>query len=171
MRLHEMNGRTLMTAAVLTIVTVMAPPRDASADGQPIGFAGAVAAAAAHTPATRIAALKTDEARARVGQARGLLLPSLSGGASQFNRTANLKSFGFSLPLPPGTPGPKDLIGPYDVMDARLTVRQPIIDASSWYRLSAARAGLAGAAAAGDAAAEQAAQGAALAYLRAARAP
>jgi outer membrane protein TolC len=151
------------------VVAAIASAGIANADGGSMSFAAAVAAAARQTPATRIAELKTREAQARQSQARGMLLPSLTGTASQVNRTANLKTSGFDLPSGPGFSLP-DLIGPYNVMDARLTVRQPLFDASSWYRLRAARAGVAGATAEGELAAEQAAQGAALAYLRAARA-
>ena len=160
-----------LAALALVALGAFPPGRSAAAgaEGGTLSFAAAVTAAARQTPAIRIAELKTREAEAREAQARGMLLPSLTGSASQLNRTANLKATGFQLPGGPGLTIP-DLIGPYDVMDARLTVRQPILDASSWYRLRAARAGVAGATADGDAAAELAAQDAALAYLRAARA-
>ena len=152
-------------AIALAALAVAAP---AHAGGEPLSFSAAVAAAARQTPATRIAELRTREARERETQARGLLLPSLTGTASQVNRTMNLKTSGFTFPKTPGLSIP-DLIGPYNVMDARLTLRQPLFDAASWYRMRAAHTGVAGTVAEGDAAAEQAANGAALAYLRAAR--
>ena len=154
------------TTAIVAAVSAIAGT--AHADGAPLSFSAAVAAASRQTPATQIAEYKTREARSRETQARGLLLPSLTGAASQVNRTANLKTSGFTFPASPGFSIP-DLIGPYSVMDARLTVRQPLFDAASWYRMRAAHTGVAGATAEGDAAVEQAAQGAALAYLRATR--
>ncbi|HUK63796.1 MAG TPA: TolC family protein, partial [Dongiaceae bacterium] len=162
--------RGRVVATLLGACMVIAMTESAHADGEALGFAAAVAAAVRQAPATRIAQLKTREAEAEVDQARGLLLPSLTGAASQINRTFNLRTSGFSFPEIPGSPTVSDEIGPYTVVDARLVVRQPLLDASSWYHVSAARAGVASATANGDAEAEQAAQVAALAYLRAARA-
>jgi outer membrane protein TolC len=70
---------------------------------------------------------------------------------------------------PGGTPFP-DLIGPFDVFDARLSLNQAILDFAGRARLRAAQAAASGSAAEGTAAAEQAALTAAIAYLRAERA-
>ena len=129
-------------------------------------FAEAVHRAAGSAPAVELAGLRTDEAQARVGQARAALLPNLGVSAGWVNRTFNKNSLGiklggFSLP---------DLIGPFNTYDTRLQLSQTLLDFPSMGRVRAARAQVASAGAQGGAVSEGAAAGAAAAYLRAARA-
>jgi outer membrane protein len=134
------------------------------APGARLTLSEAVALASAEAPAVRIALLKSLEAVARRGQERASLLPSLSGSAFGLNRTFNLEAQGFSLP------GFPVLIGPVDQVDARLRVTQALFDAPSWLRLRARGFGVDASHAEADGSAEAAAQQAALAYVRAARA-
>jgi len=129
-----------------------------------LSFAEAVRRAAGTAPAVELAGLRTDEASARVRQARGTFLPSLSFAAGWLNRDFNSKAQGISFP------GVPTIIGPFNAYDARFRASQTLLDFSGLARLRAARAQVAGSTAEGGAASEGAAAGAALAYLRVARA-
>src|SRR3989442_11489023 len=61
-------------------------------------FADAVRRAAGTAPAVELAGLRTDEASARVGQARAALLPSLAASAGCVNRTFNKNSLRIKFP-------------------------------------------------------------------------
>jgi outer membrane protein len=129
-----------------------------------LSFAEAVRRAAGEAPAVELAGLRTDEAEARVRQARGALLPSLSFAGGWVDRNFNSKAQGISFP------GVPTIIGPFSAYDARFRVSQTLLDFSSLARVRAARAQVTGVTAEGSAVAEGAAAGAALAYLRVARA-
>src|SRR5207245_269574 len=132
-------------------------------------FADAVRRAAGTAPAVELAGLRTDEASARVGQARAALLPSLAASAGWVNRTFNKNSLGIKFPAFGGFSLP-ELIGPFNTYDTRLQLSQTLLDFSSMGRVRAARAQVSSAGAQGGAVSEGAAAGAAAAYLRAARA-
>lgn len=129
-----------------------------------LSFAEAVRRAAGQAPAVELAGLRTDEAEARVRQARGALLPSLSFASGWVNRDFNTKAQGLSFP------GIPTIIGPFNAYDTRFRATQTLLDFSSVARLRAARAQVTGSTAEGGAVSEGAAAGAALAYLRVARA-
>ena len=139
-----------------------------------LSFADAVRVASSEAPAVALAGLRTDEADARIRQARAALLPALSLGGSWLNRTFNSKSLGidFSFPTGPGQP-PKtlpELIGPFHLFDARVSASQTLLDWSSVARVRAARAQADGSRAERGVTVEGTALTAALAYLRAVRA-
>jgi outer membrane protein TolC len=129
-----------------------------------LSFAETVRRAAGQAPAVELAGLRTDEATARVRQARSAFLPSLSVGAAWLNRDFNSKAQGISFP------GVPTIIGPFTAYDVRVRASQTLLDFSGLARLRAARAQVAGSTAEGGAVSEGAAAGAALAYLRVARA-
>jgi outer membrane protein len=133
-------------------------------------FADAVRRAAAGAPAVALAGTRTDAAEARVRQTRAALLPDLSASASWLNRTFNLHSLGIEIPTAPGQPSLPDLVGPFNTWDARVEVRQSLLDLSALARTHAAHAAVTSAEADSGAASEAAAQRAAMAYLQAARA-
>lgn len=152
---------------VVLALTLVAAPVAAQAPAPPplrLSFAEAVRRAAGEAPAVELAGLRTDEARARVRQARGALLPALTATGGWLDRSFNSRAQGISFP------GVPTIIGPFSAYDARLRVSQTLFDYSSLARLRAARAQVTGATAEGSAVSEGAAAGAALAYLRAARA-
>src|SRR5712692_3568795 len=60
-------------------------------------FADAVRRAAGTAPAVELAGLRTDEAHARVGQARAALLPTLAASAGWVNRNFNKNSLGIKF--------------------------------------------------------------------------
>jgi outer membrane protein TolC len=89
--------------------------------------------------------LSAEDAVDRAHGARWLalaeLLPNVRGSVSETERKTNLEAFGF--PLQPSFPR---VVGPFDVFDARLFIRQPIVDLrainavrAEGHRLSAAR--------------------------------
>lgn len=168
-----MSDRSPRTAAVLLVALGLfagVPAPHADPASRRLTLAEAVAVAGGSSSASSLAALKEEEANARVGQARGALLPGLTGAAFASNRTFNLEALGFSFPTAPGQAPIDPLIGPVDEMDARLKVTQTLFDAASWVKLGAARRGVTQARNEGDASREGAAQAAALAYARAVRA-
>ena len=133
-----------------------------------LSFADALARAAG-APTVTLAALRGDEARGRIREARSPLLPALTANGSWVNRTFNKDALGIAFPAFPGSPSGK-LIGPFDVYDLRLQVTQTLFDFSSVARVRAARAQLIGAEADSGLAVEGAVQTTAVAYLNAARA-
>src|SRR5437867_2574360 len=135
-----------------------------------LSFADAVRVASGQATPVELATLRTTEADARVRQARSALLPSLAISGAWVNRTFNSKSLGISFPTPPGQPGLPELIGPFDNYDGRVRATQTVFDWSSVKRVRAAGAQADGTRAERGATVESAAQTAAAAYLRAARA-
>jgi len=129
-----------------------------------LSFADAVRRAAGEAPAVELATLRTDEADARVRQARAALLPSLSVSGFWLNRSFNSRSIGISFP------GVPELVGPFNNYDARLNASQTLFDWSSLKRVRSARAQADGSRAEHGVTVEAAAQTAALGYLRATRA-
>ncbi len=81
---------------------------------QKLTFAAAVQRAAGTAPVVELAGLRTDEASARVRQAKSALLPSLDASAFWLNRSFNSHSIGISFP------GFPTRIGPFNNYDARL---------------------------------------------------
>jgi outer membrane protein len=113
------------------------------------------------------------QAQARSAQARAALLPNISSSLGYRNQTTNLRANGldFDLQAAPGLSFSfPSLVGPYDVMDARISGTQSIFDFSSIRRLQAARAGVSTAKSEIDNAEEQVAAQVARLYLFAVRA-
>jgi outer membrane protein len=138
-----------------------------------LSFADAVRLASGEVPIVALATLRTSEADARVRQARAALLPSLSLGGSWANRTFNSKSLGidFSFPLPGGgTATLPDLIGPFNLYDARFSATQTLFDWSSVRRVRAAGAQADGSRAERGVTVEASVLTTAIAYVRAVRA-
>ena len=117
------------------------PNGTVSAQPIPLSLYDALQRALAHN----LGVLAAEEAVDRASGARWLaladLLPNFHGSISETERKTNLEAFGF--PLQPTFPR---VVGPFDVFDARLFVRQPVLDfkainaaKAESYRLSAAR--------------------------------
>jgi outer membrane protein TolC len=133
-------------------------------------FEDAVRRAATRAPAVALAGARADAAAARARQTRGALLPGVSASAGWANRTFNRHSLGIEFPTLPGQEPLPDLIGPFDTWDARVSLRQTVLDPSSWARVRAVTAQVRSAEADEGTVRETAAQAASVAYLRAARA-
>ena len=159
-----MRNRALFTAAVfITLVPELTAQAPAPLR---LGFADAVARAAGQAPAVTLAGLRTDEAGARVRETRSALRPDFSLTAGWLHRTFNSHSLGISFgafPLP-------DLIGPFNIYDARAYASITLLDFAGHKRVDAAHAQVTAAVSEGSAVTEATAQAAAGAYLRAVRA-
>src|SRR5205823_5179297 len=129
-----------------------------------LSFADAVRLASGEVPVVALATLRTDEANARVRQARAALLPSVSVGGFWLNRSFNSRSIGISFP------GIPELIGPFNNYDARFSATQTLFDWSSVRRVSAAGAQADGSRAERGVTVEGSVLTAAVAYVRAVRA-
>lgn len=112
------------------------------------------------------------QAQSRAAQARAALLPDVSSSLAYRNQTVNLEAYGlqFEMPTPGGTFSTSEVVGPFNVMDARITGTQSIFDYSSIRRLQASRAGVSAAESELASAEEQVAARVARAYLAAIRA-
>jgi outer membrane protein TolC len=129
-----------------------------------LSFGDAVRRATGEAPAVEVAGLRTDAATARVRQARAALLPNLSVSGLWANRDFNSKAQGISFP------GVPTVIGPFNSYDGRVRATQTLFDPAAFARVGAARRQVTSASADRRAVIEAAAQVAAVAYLRAARA-
>ena len=158
--------RSLLVAAALLTVAGSAAAQSPSGDLR-LTFADAILRAGGTAPPVELAGLRNREAEARVREARSPLLPDLAGTAAWQNRTFNKNSLGFPFNFPGAPP---DLIGPYNLYDARLSVTQTLFDYSSMQQLRAAREALRSSQADSGATAEGAVVNTAGAYLRALRA-
>jgi outer membrane protein TolC len=159
-------------AALVVLAAWLAPAAPAPAAPAPgrLTLGQAVNAAAGRSPGVSLAMLRSDEAKARANQSLAAFLPSLTAQASMTDRTFNLYALGISFPSIPGQPPFTALQGPVYDSEARLKVSQPVFDFSSMKKLESSRRGADGARADLNVSAETAAQMAAIAYVRAARA-
>src|SRR2546427_319621 len=137
-----------------------------------LSFADAVRLASGEVPVVALATLRTNEADARVRQARAALLPALSVSGAWLNRTFNSKSLGIDFPNPPPPQPPLVplLVGPFNNYDARVNVNQTLFDWSSVQRVRAAGAQADGSRAERGVTVEGSVLTAAIAYVRAVRA-
>jgi len=160
-----MGVRASLVALFLPAALVAQGP----AAGGPLrlSFADAVRVASSEAPAVALAGLRTDEADARVRQARSALLPSLSVGGVWLNRTFHTRSLG--IPFPASFPVPNP-VPPFNDYDGRVSASQTLFDWSSVARVRAAGAQADGSRAERGVTVEGTALTAALAYLRAVRA-
>jgi len=157
---------------VACATALLAATASVAAQDQPLRltFGAAVAWAAAEAPTVAAARLRGDAADARARQASAALWPGFSAAASFTNRSFNRAVLGLSEPIVPGAPEPDPLIGPFDLVDGRVYLQQPLLDLGARRRRDAAQAAAGAAHAGTERTAEAAAAGAALAYLEAARA-
>ncbi len=145
---------------IMTVAVVA--PAAAAAPGQ-LTLAEAVRLGVEHNLAAVLGREQAVAARAAAREAKARLLPQLGATVSGSRSKIDLEAYGF-----PVAPGESPLIGPFNVVDGRLTASMPLLDLSAGASAHAA-ASRADAAAAGeqDAAAAVAAAVSSL-YLRAA---
>ena len=117
------------------------PTGTASAQPMALSLYDAIHRALDHNLGVLSAEDAVNRARGARWQALADLLPNVRGTVNETERKTNLEAFGF--PLQP--PFPR-IVGPFDVFDARLFVRQPVLDfraintaRAENYRLSAAQ--------------------------------
>lgn len=156
-------------AAAAALAWLAAAPAAAQTAPQPLSLHDAVERAATQAAEVAVAGERVAQAEARVGQARGALLPHLSATTAATNRTFNVDAFGFSLPSAPGETH-ESRVGPVDNFDARLHLSQALYAPADLARARAAREAVTASEAERASAAQEAARRAAVAYLAAARA-
>jgi outer membrane protein len=161
-----------LTGLLASLVALFLPAvlaAQAPAAGAPLrlSFADAVRVASSEAPSVALAALRSDEAYARVRQARAALLPSLSVAGVWLNRDFNTQSLGIPFPPQFALPNPVPAFNNYD---ARVSAAQTLFDWSSVARIRAAGAQADGSRAERGVTVEGTALTAGLAYLRAVRA-
>jgi outer membrane protein len=89
-----------------------------------------------------LAAEAVKQAESKSAQARASLLPDLSGYFGARNQTVNLAAMGIRFAVPiPGFSFPS-LVGPFTVLDARVTASQTVFDYAAIRRLQASKAGV-----------------------------
>ena len=156
--------RSALVAA--TAIALVGPARAAAQTASPqrLTLAAAVERATEAAPGVQAAGFRVADARARVGEARARLLPSLSLAGTWLSRSENLAAFGLSVP------GFPNFVQPFNNWDARVRLTQALFDYSGWQHLRAEGYLTAGSTADRTAAVQEAARAAALAYLRAVRA-
>jgi len=90
----------------------------------------------------QLAAEAVKQAESRSAQTRAALLPDLSATAGARNQTVNLAAMGvrFAVPIP-GFSFPS-LVGPFTVIDGRVSVTQTVFDFASVRRLQASKSGV-----------------------------
>jgi outer membrane protein len=113
------------------------------------------------------------QAESRSAQSRAALLPDIEGAFADQSRTVNLSAQGlststFHVPVP-GFSLPS-LVGPFTIVDARLSATQTVLDFSSVRRFQASKSGVSAARADADVTDEQVATQVARAYLAALKA-
>jgi len=118
----------------------------------------------------QIAGESLKQARARSLEARAALLPDVEGAFRYESETAYLGAYGIKFNSPiPAFQFPT-FVGPFSVMDARLSGSQTIFDFASLRRFTASRTGVSAAKSDVDATQEQVAARVARAYLAAVKA-
>lgn len=159
----------LSSMAIAPCIAVPSLAQDTTTAQVPstLSIGDAARIAARNSAPAQGARIRVAEAQARVRQSRASLLPSLNASASQYTRTLNTASFGFSLP---GLNPNGQIIGPFRVLDARGSIEAPLFDFGAFARYKAAGAEVKASSAAATVASEKAGTQAALAYVQALRA-
>jgi outer membrane protein TolC len=106
--------------------------RWAHADSIELSLADAVARALSEGTAARIAAERVGGARALAEISRSELLPTLQTSLAGSDQILNLKTFGFT------PPGASPLVGPFTVLDGRISAAAKLIDVAAIRRYQAA---------------------------------
>src|SRR5262249_41390261 len=125
------RGITLQTPATTGTTTPFlggVPTGTATAESIKLTVVDAILRALDHN----LGVLNAEEALGRARGARWIalsqLLPNVSGRVSETRQKINLAAFGFGGPAGPSFPGVSDIVGPFNVFDARLFVSQSIYD-------------------------------------------
>ena len=163
----------LLTVAPLAAADSAAADQAAGTGPIPLSMKRAVEVALAPdgNASIKLAGEALRQARERSIQARSALLPNVSGAFAYQSRTADLAAQGLNkLDIPiPGFHFPQ-FVGPFTVMDARLSGSESVLDLSAIRRYQAAKTGVAATRGDAETAGEQVAGMVARAYLAAVKA-
>ncbi len=161
-------------AIFILAVASLAPAADPPADRAPLplSLARAVELATSVEGNTNIqlASEALTQAQARSAQARATLLPNLDAAVSEQSMTRNLAAMGISFTAPiPGFTIPS-FVGPFNTLDARVSVSQSVFDFGAIRRFQASKTAVTAATSDVDNTEERVAAQVARAYLAALRA-
>jgi outer membrane protein len=151
----------LLLAAVLTLIGSAVEARD---QGIQLSLGQAMDLAADSAAVVEVARLAGEEAHGRLVQAKAVFFPSVGGTVGWGRRTLRPSTMGIDFPAIP------DVVGPFDVYDARLRFGYSLVDFSGWSRIHAARSATEATGAEGESTEALARERAALAYLSGVRA-
>jgi outer membrane protein TolC len=158
MRVRKSGQRVLLAASAVIAAlpclsqTQTAPPQtdqsqttqDQTTQNQvtmPLSLKRAVDIALAADGNTRVAMAQEliEQARTQQLESKSAFLPDFDGSLNDRRETTNLQAFGFSFKLPiPGFSLPS-IVGPFSVLDARLTAQQSIFNISDRHKYQAAK--------------------------------
>jgi outer membrane protein TolC len=122
-------------AALLALGVAAAPAR--AQEPLRLSLSDAIRRALDEGTAARIATSRVTEAEAQAQLAGSVLQPQVSAGTLTANESINLETFGFTPP-----PGEPPVAGPFNVVDAHVTMAMNLIDVAARRRYAAARAGI-----------------------------
>src|SRR6187402_1836622 len=124
------------------LLAVFTPILNANAQAVALSLGDAARMAARQGGNVDIARARVAAADARAMQRRGALLPDLSGGIEQAQRTTNSATFGLAFKDPLGRPvfdPDGQVIGPIPTADVRYRLRQSVFDAGKYATWRAAQ--------------------------------
>jgi outer membrane protein TolC len=122
--------------ALLFLTPAVLLARSAHAESIELSLADAVERALSDGTAARIAAERVQGARALADITRSALLPTLQTSLAGSDQILNLKTFGFT------PPGASPLVGPFSVLDGRISAAAKLIDVAAIRRYQAACQGV-----------------------------
>jgi outer membrane protein TolC len=166
--------RLAMRASVVVLAFLPLAVAHAQTEPRSLTIGEAARLAARQSAVAQGAALRVEQAEARVQQRRSELFPNLSALASGSQRSFNTATLGIDFPTPAGQPPVFDpdgqVIGGVHAYDFRGRISQTLFDASVLGRWRAAQFGARAAGVEASAAGDAAANAAAIAYVRVLRA-
>jgi outer membrane protein TolC len=136
--------RQITLALLLIAAVVPAAAQDRQVLRLTMKRAVEIAVSAEGSARIQLADESVKQAQSRAAQARAALLPDLDASISQQSQTRNLETFGLRFASPiPGVQFPT-FVGPFNVFDARASVRQSVFDFASIRRYQSARTAVGG---------------------------
>jgi outer membrane protein TolC len=131
------HARCAALAALFSILLGTGAARAQEPAPLRLSLADAIRRALDEGTAARLATSRIGEAEARALEARSALQPQLSAGTLTGNESLNLQTFGFQP-----EPGEPPVVGPFNVIDAHITLAMNVIDLAARRRWAAAQAGV-----------------------------
>jgi outer membrane protein len=162
-----MNTSTRFLSVILLLATASTARAQDTVITRPLTLGDAARIGARQNASAIQARYRTEQANARITQARSDLLPSVTGYAEENGRSFNTATFGIAFP---GFNPAGQVVGPVNIFDVRGKISETFLDFGAFQRVKSARTTARAFSATAANEAELSAQNAATAYLRAQRA-
>ncbi len=130
---HQLRKILFIPALIASILTVLAVRNVFAQEPLRLNLSGALAMAQERHAQVIMADERVNQALARIEENRSSLLPQLTGSASQYRQTKDLRAVGTA------TAGSDPHIGPFNSFDARIKLTQTIFDKTALERLKTAQ--------------------------------